>query len=627
MERFELDCVQWNSTTLLDNLTRRIPDAFASACLASLRTTHDEELRELGHIADNASQLVIRGEPESDSLCTALLEIIIASSSFVQAGDTQPQLRQFFARSQLTAGDLEDNPEFPKTLPAMAFGPASDIDINRPRLLRNMDGFVAFSVPSSHSTEYKLIIKATHYARMFTAARPFRLFSVGLMVFGTLAYVAMFDHAGVVVSPYMDLQTDVGLAKFIKVTRSITHCLDDNELGLDPSVKRIDLTSYRHNGLDLSDLQAADNNSVYLVTIRTPHELVTYATAGRPYWSGVSRFGRGAQACPVKQVITIAGRPRLSQTTFILKDAWRTADEERVDRFEGELFATFVRCNKDWAVSTRYLERNSKTTRMDVGYIRTMFAVDFNPPNNAYLHRMIFDDIARPLWQFESDMELLNALMSIAKGLQWMASKGIAHRNITPDNVLLHSSNQVKGFITDFEFAALTPREEMVDYTKTIQFAALEILYAASDRMAVVYKPEHDLESLSLVLAYSILRKILILAATQDRALYDAARLKAAANFSINTLVEIIPTRERAGPLVATAEQESIGQFSMSQFPKSTRLVLNLGLRLCVINMNKSMVRAIGNKSIPAISQPTVSTTLELTPEHLLEMIGIVQND
>jgi len=136
----------------------------------------------------------------------------------------------------------------------------------------------------------ELVCQAADYATLHLSARPFQLFSVGLLIFGSEFCVAIFDRAGVLFSPINDMWKDIGI--FIRVIRSLTCHLSSVELGRDPTVTI------------LPDPQREIwRNQTGELGCEVPKDFPTFGvvlmggrcwyTVGLPIWTSVSLLGRG----------------------------------------------------------------------------------------------------------------------------------------------------------------------------------------------------------------------------------------------------------------------------------------------------------------------------------------------
>jgi len=162
------------------------------------------------------------------------------------------------------------------------------------------------------------------------------------------------------------------------------------------------------------------------------------------------------------------------------------------------------------------------------------------------LHRYLWRTVSKPMWEYTSDLELLKGYLAALKAHEALKNKGILHRDINADNILLaKDSAKVKpgeeGFLIDFEFASIplvneqecmlpvpgattrsgwttTSRDRSGAPIKgTVQFMAIALLTAITNKVDnIKHNPEHDLESFIWVFVYCVLRKLAHTADSKD---------------------------------------------------------------------------------------------------------------
>ncbi|KZV82035.1 hypothetical protein EXIGLDRAFT_844102 [Exidia glandulosa HHB12029] len=178
-----------------------------------------------------------------------------------------------------------------------------------------------------------------------------------------------------------------------------------------------------------------------------------------------------------------------------------------------------------------------------------------------------------PLWQYNTDLVLLEALNSVARTLEYLAKRGIVHRDLSCHNVLVGLGGE-KGLVLDLDFASRFPAHEMrtgdnseptysavgnascdlapdhlmpcdanghvlglesqldrerrqnthaasdlnleniprklmLPVLTTLQFAAHDVLKAAQDNEHLIPTASHDLESLYWVIGHTVLARLL----------------------------------------------------------------------------------------------------------------------
>ena len=114
-------------------------------------------------------------------------------------------------------------------------------DVSKSKLWRDLDAFGKVKPlkkqgpkPAITGTIPSIVVQCADYARLFMSARPFMLFCVGILIFGTEFCVGIFDCDGITFSPVYDMFQDT--EAFIRVVRSLTCNLSIEELGSDPTV-------------------------------------------------------------------------------------------------------------------------------------------------------------------------------------------------------------------------------------------------------------------------------------------------------------------------------------------------------------------------------------------------------
>lgn len=130
----------------------------------------------------------------------------------------------------------------------------------------------------------KILYQSVNSARIHMAARPFNLFSIGLMISGNIFHAGIFDSDGVSLSPEIYLwDTNSGkidrngMRTFIKVIRSVTCVLSEEGIGHDPTVQVID--------------DSESKVPVYRLSLGG-NDTRLWQTVGASYWTSISYTGR-----------------------------------------------------------------------------------------------------------------------------------------------------------------------------------------------------------------------------------------------------------------------------------------------------------------------------------------------
>ena len=151
-----------------------------------------------------------------------------------------------------------------------------------------------------HKVVKPVVCQAADYARLNLSARPFQLFSVGFLIFGSEFCVAIFDRAGVLFSPIHDMWEDTGI--FVRVIRSLTCHLSSVELGQDPTVTTLPDQQHeiwRNQTKHLGREAPKDfpTFSISMGGFGSP----SWYTIGLPIWTSVSLLGRGTSVWLVRE--------------------------------------------------------------------------------------------------------------------------------------------------------------------------------------------------------------------------------------------------------------------------------------------------------------------------------------
>jgi hypothetical protein len=304
-----------------------------------------------------------------------------------------------------TLFDITD--AFPRTSTKISATESVSENETLPRFWRYSSGFVEIKPTEAQGPEphrpgivKQIVVQAADYARLHISARPFQLFSVGLLIFGSKFSVAIFDRDGVQFSPAKDMWDHT--QTFIRVVRRLACDMSPVQLGQDPTVHI------------LSDDEAApwqtrakqmgmESFPSYSVTMGVGNHC--WYTLGPPIWSSLSLLGRGTS---VWRVCDASNPDKL----LVLKNAWRSSNRlaesiiyqaiggSHPGVAEYKFGADVVFPESDCLISVDNL-RNS------------------NPSNDnastPILHRLFIATIGRPLWDYISELELLLGIRSALK--------------------------------------------------------------------------------------------------------------------------------------------------------------------------------------------------------------------
>lgn len=297
------------------------------------------------------------------------------------------------------------------------------------RLWKSKDGFCEVKVDSSNgpptfkepNANREILSQSANYARLHMSARPFLLFSIGLLIFGSRFCVCIFDRAGVRISPEHDMWSDLDM--FVRVVRSLTCVLDAPGIGQDPTVQ----------------LFKNPSEPAFYVIKPIGKDKRRWRTIGSPIWSSLSLFGRGTVVWKVAEYNEEKGE--IAGPTMIMKTAWRSA--QRNPESSLSRYVTAI-ANNNPAVSVAmfvtggdvYMEGGSPPdmrlatepapeqdpnvgssaeaqlggTLLTVPFLRGEPTRDADSP---ILHRVITSTVGRPLWEYKDDNELARGFLAV----------------------------------------------------------------------------------------------------------------------------------------------------------------------------------------------------------------------
>ncbi|KAF7427814.1 hypothetical protein PC9H_007030 [Pleurotus ostreatus] len=536
---------------------------------------HSQLLRDKKDDIESLQDIVARAESKSDNanvklkeefethMYKPLVDIIDYIASF---GGSTPKRRWIHSEAHVIGNGM------PYSKPDLRLGdPSGEL-----KTWRDLAAFgevkpkaVQGMAPGQAIKGSDALVESSDYARLHLAGSPFRLFSIALMITGNNFQVAIFDRAGVVVSPAANIWTDT--KTFIRVIRRLSCNLSHIEMGCDPSVfelpshaelyplirKKAKSLGVPRDSLDypsflvqcrkrISTLDGMDTRS-RPDRDRDDWETHEWLTIGPPVWVSLSLLGRGTsiwRVMPYKE-----GDFDSSAEVCILKNTWRNS--RRVS--ESEIYETVERGPDGvanfhyggdavfpWIATSPAISvvnlRNTdyRINRANLLDIPTHRSIDPTP----MLHRLILKTVGRPLWDALDYIDLLKGFRAALLGHAKLCKQGILHRDISAGNILLAvgaAEEGKEGFITDLEFARLrqirqtrtrvnddgteTMAKAWTDTTRgllmtgTVQFMATAKLNAFRGTPSAARftdQVNHDLESFIWVFAYTVMRRLMI---------------------------------------------------------------------------------------------------------------------
>ncbi|KAI0359900.1 hypothetical protein OH77DRAFT_1419248 [Trametes cingulata] len=367
--------------------------------------------------------------------------------------------RAFLRQSQVLVPDQYHTLGFPRFIPDFSLVPH---DVWPPgantQLWRDRAAFVEVK-PSSQQHPYPatsgspappLLTQVANYARLHLSARPFSVFSVSLLIFGCDFCVCIFDRGGGQLSPRFNMWRDIDV--FIRVVRSMTRMLTDEELGRDPSVTPAPATTP----------PVPDGCFVVNPIGDDPRY---WCTLDVPMWSSLSLFGRGTTVYRVRE---IDRNYCLRGPTMILKSTWRSSGRSSEARIYQAIQGTHPGLSK-FIVGGDVMWGPGRPLPVTVHSLRGTSVG--SGENTVVLHRIITESVGVPIWEYRNDEQLVSGFISALEAHKFLYDQGILHRDISAGNILLSAEpapQGAAGFLTDLEFARIEDDNLEVRTTETV---------------------------------------------------------------------------------------------------------------------------------------------------------------
>ncbi|KAF8966884.1 hypothetical protein BDZ97DRAFT_2057176 [Flammula alnicola] len=532
---------------------------FVAICAASLKVENTDDINLLKELAEKASQKLPEVEEANDKANDPNKERRSGNHGSAEEKRMYDPLVRLFThiinfdratgprRFQRTNG--ADEPHtfgFPSVSPDITISPHG-VDSSRSKKWRDRDAFGEVKPskkrgpkPAIAGTIPAIVTQSADYAGLFMSARPFMLFCVGILIFGTEFCVGICDRDGVMFSPIYDMFQDT--ETLVRVVRSLACNLSIDELGLDPIVRVL-------TGQETEELPGKS---------KYPAGPRQWCTIGSAIWTSLSFLGHGTNVWHVREyVVGVNQQPFLHRTETIMKTAWRssirTPESDIYLSLSPEGLAKFE-CGGDvrfpgyagFPVTVQNLRSHVHKFLSDG---------DIDPPTPV-LHRLVLGTVGRPMWEYKSDRDLLTGFRDALQAHKDLCNQGILHGDITVGSTLLTEDQTApfRGFITDLEFARIdgsTLSKRKVEVTSTIspqnkyndqgsvlsitetatrthtafestasvkrgagmtgttQFMARQILWGIiNPGKRVVHEAKHDVESFIWVLSYCVMRNL-----------------------------------------------------------------------------------------------------------------------
>ncbi|KZT18202.1 hypothetical protein NEOLEDRAFT_197445 [Neolentinus lepideus HHB14362 ss-1] len=214
----------------------------------------------------------------------------------------------------------------------------------------------------------------------------------------------------------------------------------------------------------------------------------TYVTIGPPVFCSRSIFGRGTRVWLAKKVEPSKGKDKEDDHLVVIKDCWREMDRwsegevYKAIHGDGHVFGV-ARNLCDYDIVTNSKDKIHRTSSVRLNSIMDFWGLpglEDSLFKDLVHHRCILLSVGIPLWRFSSTRILMEAIRDAIIGHKNMCDKGILHRDVSVNNVMisadpLHEAN-AKGFLIDPEYAVLLAdsEDELCDLTGTYQFTSMK---------------------------------------------------------------------------------------------------------------------------------------------------------
>jgi hypothetical protein len=268
-----------------------------------------------------------------------------------------------------------------------------------------------------------IVCQAADHARLLHSGQPFQLFAFGLLIFGSEFCVAVFDRDGVLFSPIHDMWKDISV--FIRVIRSLTCHLSDMELGQDPTVTTLSTREHLiwiDQAKELGHLAPADFPTFVISMGGSSNR--SWKTTGFPIWTSVSLLGRGTSIWLVRENDT--------GPILVLKNTWRSGSRNSESLIYGSVIGQHPALAKfregedvkfpgeERYITVHSLRGPSGSDEPDDG-------------DDVGLHRLLLENRGRPIWECDSEKELLQGIRAALDGIC------LSHFFLTLNRFLVHS--------------------------------------------------------------------------------------------------------------------------------------------------------------------------------------------
>ncbi|KAF8174887.1 hypothetical protein BJ912DRAFT_989456 [Pholiota molesta] len=526
---------------------KHVDEKFVSACATSLTEEKKEYIATLKEVAENAfgtrledleAEEVVdkandkdkgeksgnHGSAEEKRMYNPLLELFAHITNFNEA--TRPPCRTFHRTNGMLKPDEPHTLGFTSASPDITISPCN-ANASKSKKWRDRDAFGEVKPstkqgpkPAIVGTIPSIVTQSADYARLFMSARPFMLFCVGILIFGTEFCVGIFDRDGVTFSPIHDMFEDTKI--FVRVVRRLACDMTMADIGWDPTVTALsDEETKRLTGKDAYP-------SAIVSSIGRDRRL--WCTIGPPIWSSLSLLGRGTYVWLVREYLPGDDKslPCLKGDEMIMKTAWRNSGRTPESTIYSSINPPILglakfECGGD-VMFPIYLEDTGRhPSPITVQNLRSgpqarNVLSDYDSeypklPETPILHRLILKTVGRPMWTYTTDLDLLTGFRDALQAHQRLCNAGILIETIQQPEVTMQTSvvrqhrhlspEPMTRTHTIFGQKVTVKREANI--THSIGNNSVHV-YAL--KRAFVHGAKDDVESFIWVLSYCVMRNL-----------------------------------------------------------------------------------------------------------------------
>ncbi|KAI9065515.1 hypothetical protein FKP32DRAFT_473386 [Trametes sanguinea] len=382
-----------------------------------------------------------------------------------------------------------------------------------------------------------VLVQAAGHAQDLLRDHPFQLYVFGLLVGCDRYWVGMFDRGGIVLSDAHQIDWTSPESEYLSVflklhVRPISE-MTPQEIGQDPTITLAARRWGPYPSFNVPIGRPTDARDVH-----------QWTTVGPAIWSSESLVGRGTSfwtAMPHSAPGAGDGK-----TAAMLKQTWKAPD--RLGEYEAytQIKGLLESAGKSHAGLAHLLDGDDvylpgSDEKLSLRYMRGAELCDDGlSVQDGILHRVVVQEVGRPLWEYENLEQLVRAVKCAVEGHRTLCDVGVIHGDIGPGNIMIQTKTELKpwktdstgtpvyevehtfpplsdtkGFLLGYEFAsfpdlrtcALQPEVPEDALTGRFIFKASEVLMGIHHNTPVSRTRSHDLQSFLWVILYVVYRR------------------------------------------------------------------------------------------------------------------------